>query len=142
MLKLLWIFGLRAFKSVWDPLLLIFVMMFRCATMQKQAKSNNYSWRNFYSYIQFQAIHGTPKKFLFIHSISIFQCYQLFLRLWKLMADQKEFKNRLKPRKMNILLNVFRFKLSTDRKGIMICLGWVKLQRALFRQRTLQEWRF
>ena len=48
------------------------------------------------------------------------------------MTDQKEFKNRLKPQKMNILLDVLRFKLSTDQKGIMICLGWVKSQRVLF----------
>ena len=49
------------------------------------------------------------------------------------MRDQKEFKNRLKPQKMNILLDVFRFKLSTDQKGIMIFLGWVKSQKVFFR---------
>ena len=48
------------------------------------------------------------------------------------MGDQKEFKNRLKPQKMNILLDVFRFKLSADQKGIMIFLGWVKSQKVFF----------
>ena len=28
-----------------------------------------------------------------------FQCYQLFMRLWKLTTDQNEFKSRLKPQK-------------------------------------------
>ena len=49
------------------------------------------------------------------------------------MTDQKEFKNRLKSQKMNIPLVVFRLKLSTDQKGIMIRLGQVKSQRVLFR---------
>ena len=49
------------------------------------------------------------------------------------MTDQKEIWNRLKPQKMNIPLGVFRFKLSTDQKVIMICLGRVKSQRILFR---------
>ena len=30
---------------------------------------------------------------------------------------------------MTIPLGVFRFKLSTDQKGIMRCLGWVKLRK-------------
>ena len=50
---------LNVFESVWDPLLLIFGMMFMGPTMQKQTwlyNSNNYSLRNFYSYIQFQEI--------------------------------------------------------------------------------------
>ena len=51
------------------------------------------------------------------------QCYQLFIRLRKLMTDEKEIWNRLKPQKMNIPLGVFPFKLSKDQKGIMICLG-------------------
>ena len=57
------------------------------------------------------------------------------------MTDQKEFKNRLKPQKMNILLDVLRFKLSTDQKGIMICLGWVKSQRVLFWIKDITEMR-
>ena len=39
------------------------------------------------------------KKFLFLHSISISQCDQLFMHLWKLITNQKEFKNQLKPQK-------------------------------------------
>ena len=34
-------------------------------------------------------IHGTPKKFIFIHSISIPQYYRLFMCLRKLTSDQK-----------------------------------------------------
>ena len=57
------------------------------------------------------------------------------------MADQKEFKNRLKPQKMKMLLDVFRFKLSADQKGIMICLGWVKSQRVLFKIKDITRMR-
>ena len=47
------------------------------------------------------------------------------------MTDQREIWKRLKPQKMNIPLGVFRFKLSMDQKGIMICLGYAKSQRVL-----------
>ena len=73
-------------------------------------------------------IHGTPKKFIFIHSISIPQYYRLFMCLRKLTSDQKIQKSTQTihthtHNKMNILLDFFRFNLSTDQKGIIICLG-------------------
>ena len=34
---------------------------------------------------------------------------------------------------MNILLDVFRFKLSTDQKGILVFLGWANSQKLFFR---------
>ena len=39
------------------------------------------------------------KKLLFIRSVPISQFYQLFMHLLKLVTDQKEFRNPLKPQK-------------------------------------------
>ena len=49
------------------------------------------------------------------------------------MTDQKNLKTDSNHKKMNILLDFFRFKLSTDQKGIMIFLGWAKSQKVRFR---------
>ena len=133
MVKLLWVFGLRPFQSIWEYLR-FFVVNFWHNVRNTSLKGSYFSFkflrvllcRNRHYRIRIITIHGIPKKFLFIQrirSISIYQCYQLFIRLRKLMTDQKEIWNRLKPQKMNIPLGVFPFKLSKDQKDIMIWLG-------------------
>ena len=46
--------------------------------------------------------------------------------------SKRNLKTNSNHKKMNMPLGVFRLKLSTDQKGIMICLEWVKSQKSSF----------
>ena len=133
MVKLLWIFGLRAFESIWECLKSFVVNFWHEKLLFIHSISRDHISNN----------DSALKKFLFIYSISRdrirnnnlwyqIQCYQLFIGFWKLMTDQKFWKP-IQTTKNEHMLDVFRFKLSTDQKDIIIFLWWVKSRKVLFR---------